>query len=115
MVKQIDSESHNVIVYVVPRLRMKRKAKTRDKMHSNIDLDEDSFVNNDIDINSSRLSKAERKREFLGTQLDSTGRPLPRLFNPKDYNEDDVTQIYPLAYRQTGHSEIDGTDNYEHR
>lgn len=91
VVKKIDTDSTNVIVFVVPRLKP-RKAK-KQKQRRSYEIDE-SFIDDGIDVGTvpSQSTRVRKKKERV-VKLDSKGRPEPKLFDPGDFDKDEYTEI----------------------
>lgn len=80
LVEKIDTDSKGIIVYVVPRLNIRKKALKA------AEFDEFGLeAGNDIDISSTRGRREESKRRVLRDMKDDKGRPVPRMFDPKEH------------------------------
>ena len=80
LVEKIDTDSKGIIVYVVPRLNIRKKAKRARGM------DEYGMeAGNDIDISSAKGRRAESRRGILRDMKDDQGRPVPRMFDPQEH------------------------------
>lgn len=104
LIKKIDSDSTNVLVMVVPRLRP-RKARKPNKPA--FPRSGDPFIDDGIDVGAidtpapSEMQARPRKKKVA---LDSKGRPRPRLFDPADFDKDDYTEVDLLGRRSLGAS-----------
>jgi hypothetical protein len=115
LIKKIDTESSNVIVFVVPRLRPRKSKKRSTRAKRQIDIGGENFIDDSIDIGSVRTQGIETKKKVKEVRLDSKGRPEPKLFDPKEYDDQDIVQVHPYGGRhmQSG-PEMDET-NFEYR
>lgn len=114
MIKKIDTESSNVIVFVVPRLKQrksKKKVKKQTKIH---DIGND-FIDDQIDIGGETQKRVEVKRKQREVKLDRKGRPVPRLFDPTEYDDHDVIQVHPYGARNMHSGQVSEETNFEYR
>lgn len=114
LIKKIDTESSNVIVFVVPRLKQrksKKKVKKQTKIH---DIGND-FIDDQIDIGGETQKRVEVKRKQREVKLDRKGRPVPRLFDPTEYDDHDVIQVHPYGARNMHSGQVNEETNFEYR
>lgn len=115
LIKKIDTESSNVIVFVVPRLKPRKSKRQSARTSRQIDIQGESFIDDEIDVGAHRVTGVETKKKEREIKLDGKGRPEPRLFDPRDFEDQDVTQVHPYGGRHMQGGQADEETNYEYR
>ena len=99
LVNRIDSETTNVIVYVVPRIKPRAQSKQRiTKNRFNLDIGDDLNSNMNLDINDVKSEPVRSKNREFQVQYDNKGRVIPKLFDPEDYPDRDVLYFSGKEY-----------------
>lgn len=75
----------------------------------------DGFIDDEIDIGGVRHQGIEVKKKEREIKLDSKGRPVPRLFDPIEYDDHDVVQVHPYGARNLHSGQMNEETNYEYR
>ena len=115
LVKKIDTESSNVIVFVVPRMKNRKTKKRSEQTRRPNDFHDEGFIDDGIDIGSSRTRGTETKKKEREVRIDGKGRPEPRLFDPADFEDQDVVQVHPFGGRNMQNGEPEEETNFEYR
>lgn len=99
VVKKIDTDSTNVIVFVVPRLKSRKPKKQKPRRPYEIE----DFIDDGIDVGTaqSQVTRVQEKKKRV-VKLDSKGRAEPRLFDPADFDKDDFTEIDLMGRKNIG-------------
>ena len=100
LVQKIDTDSTNVVVYVVPRLRPRKKRKPKKPAH---DIG-DAFIDDGIDVGAVK-NQVEVKKKQRTVKLDNTGRPEPRLFDPAEHEDQEVVELDSYGGRHINQSQ----------
>jgi hypothetical protein len=98
LIQKIDTDSSNVIVYVVPRLRPRRSKKQKQSKMSM----RNSFIEDKIDVGA-ETSHVEIKKKERAVILDNKRRPVPHLFDPDEHEDQGVITVNSYGGRHISH------------
>ena len=103
VVNKIDTESKNVIVFVVPRLKLTKNMMGTDAKRTRSRRE---TFENDLDIHSSRVVPREQEQVKYQHKFDEKGRIIQTLF--------DVTQFPRSWVSRTSQRHLQSDENTEH-